>query len=248
MHAWSPRTGWWATVGFLGAWIAIAPAAGSAGEETGPATIRVRGYARFAAAPDVLTVAFTVETTAPTAARASEENAARAGRVIGALKEVVAENGRVTTSGYRLFPVYDEPTAPRPGAARKPTLIGYRAENEIAVEITRLADAGRLIDIGVRAGVDRVNDMRFDLTDRAGAHRRALAAAGADARAQAEAIAGGLGVRLGRLRSASAAPEAVSVPYERFAVAARMASAEVPVEPGDVRVEASLDVTYAVDE
>jgi hypothetical protein len=202
----------------------------------------------FSAAPDVLTVAFTVEITAPTAARATEENAARAGRVIGALKEVVAANGRVTTSGYRLFPVYDEPPPPRPSVPRKPTLIGYRAENEIAVEITRLEDAGRLIDSGVRAGVDRVNDMRFDLADRAGARRRALAAAGADARAQAETIAAGLGVRLGRLRSASAAPEAVRAPYESFAVAARMSSAEVPVEPGDVRIEATLDVTYAVDE
>jgi uncharacterized protein YggE len=199
----------------------------------------VEGRAEVSAAPDVLHLTFTIESTKKTAAAAASDNATRAQRLLTALQQLARETDRVTTRGYQLQPLYEAPETPR-GHGGQVVLVGYRAYNEIAVELHAPSRAGEVIDAGIAGGADRVADMRFDLADRQAVQRRALADAVRDAQAQASTIAQALGVTLGRVRSVSTTPEVVRFPQERF----RVAAADTPVEPGDVTVGASVQVVF----
>ena len=234
----------------VAAWIALLLATSAARawpheDAPAPRSISVEGRADAAATPDLLHLRFTVESTAKTAAAAATDNAARAARLLAALKQLAREADRVTTLGYQLQPLYEAPEGPR-AAATKPLLVGYRVYNEIAMELHAPSRAGEVIDAAIAGGADRIADIRFDLSERPMVFRRALGDAVRDAQAQATAIAQALGVRLGGVRSVSTSQEIVHFPQERFA--ARVAAAETPVEPGDVTVGASVQVIFDVSE
>jgi uncharacterized protein YggE len=220
-------------------------------EETPPPrTVSVTGRGDVKAPPDLIRIAFAVESTGATAAAAAADNRTRAQRVSAAVGTLVGDAGRLVTTGYRLTPIYEppdgEPRRPRPGLEAK--IIGYRASNEVLVELRALPRAGELIDAAIGAGANRVGSLSFDLADRTVALRQAIADAGAEARAQAEAVAQSLGVRLARVRTASTVPEHVYLPMQRFGVeAAAMGAPPTPVEPGDVTVSASVQVTYDLE-
>ncbi len=233
----------------LGITLGLWPVAGHAEEDaSAPATITVLGRGEVTAPPDVVRVTFAVESTASTATDAARDNAERAERVIAAAKTQTGKGGRVFTTGYQLIPMYQDSEEPTHHGAAKPVLVGYRAQNEVVVEIGDPGRTGALIDATVKAGANRVVGMQFDLRDSSAATVEALAAAGRDARRQAEAVATALGVGLGAIHSASAAPEPIHRPYERFSSELRMAAAVTPVEPGDVSVHATLEVRYRIAE
>ena len=72
----------------------------------------------------------------------------------------------------------------------------------------------------------------------------AHAASSANARASAEAMAGGLGMRLGRLVSVERAEAPAARPLQQAVY--RATAAETPIEPGTVEAHASVTVTYEV--
>ena len=194
-----------------------------------PRSVSVEGRADAAAAPDLVHLTFAVESTAKTATAAANDNATRAQRLLGSLKQLARESDRVSTLGYHLQPLYQAPEGPRAGGT-KPILVGYRVHNEIAMELHAPARAGEVIDAAIAAGADSIADVRFDLSDRPAVLRRALADAVRDAQPQATTIAQALGLTLGGVRSVSTTPEIVRFPQERFA--ARVAAAETPMESG----------------
>ncbi len=220
--------------------LAASPACSHEPEPAHP-SISVQGQADVSATPDLLHLAFTIESTAKTAAAAARDNATRAQRLLAALKELARDADRVITRGYQLQPLYEAPEGPR-RHGDKAVLAGYRAYNEIAVTLHAPSRAGEVIDAGIAAGADRIADLRFDLADRPAVLRRALADAVRDAQAQATTIAQALGRSLGAVRSVSTTPEIVHFPQERFA--ARAAAADTPVEAGDVTVSASVQVVF----
>ena len=75
-----------------------------------------------------------------------------------------------------------------------------------------------------------------------------LTRAGREARAQADAAAAALGVRLGRVLSAQAgggAPPPMPMPMMRQMEMA--SSVTTPIEPGEVTVRAALTVTFEIE-
>ena len=153
----------------------------------------------------------------------------------------------VSTAGYSLYPVYEDPTPERP--ADTPAIRGYRASNQVRVEVRALDRVGRVVDAGIAAGANRVDGLQFELEAREPHVREALARAGKAARAEAEAAAAALGVRLGPVLAASTAGAVPPpVPMPRMAeMAMRAGQASTPVEPGEVTVRAELHVTYGIE-
>ena len=208
-------------------------------------TISVTGRGEVKAAPDRVSVAFAVETTAARAADAAAENAKRSAAVTAAVKPLLAPEDTVTTTRYAIEPRYD---APRPGETREPRITGYVARNEVAVESRQVDRVGALIDAATAAGANRIGGLQLSLAKHTELLRAALEQAGADARAQAESVAKGLGVRLKALVSASSSPAPVPVPrrFEASAMAAEARQA-TPIEPGELAVSATLLVTYEIE-
>jgi uncharacterized protein len=211
-------------------------------------TIRVSGVGEVRAEPDLATVQFAVETTGATAQAAGQENAQVMDRVIRALTGAGVNREDIQTSGYSLYPEYVQ--QPRPaGEMEPPRIRGYRASNQVSVRTANLDQVGRLIDLGLEAGANRMNGVYFELKDAEAAQALALERAISDARGAAETIARALGVTLGPVLDASTVSDPVRPMYRvaaDMAVRESMAAAPTPIEPGEQTVSATASLVFEI--
>jgi len=226
--------------------VLFAAAASFAADETPPPrSIAVTGEGEVKVAPDLAVLVFAVETTAPTAAAAVADNARKSTVLTDALKKEVASAGKVSTTRYSVDPVYEQrergaPTTP-------PHITGYVARNQVRAETHTIDALGKLIDAATQAGANRIDGLDFTLEQRAQAQSDALQRAGQDARRQADAAAAALGVKLGKVLSASTAPMPIAMPRTYARVGAAMADVNTPIDAGDITVSATLQVTYEIE-
>jgi uncharacterized protein YggE len=196
--------------------------------------IRAFGEAAVAVKPDLAKVSIAVTTQAATAQEASAQNAAKSTAVFAALQQAVGTNGEIRTVSFSVAPIY---TYPRDAS---PVLTGFSVTNMVEVSVGDLNITGRVIDTAIGAGASRVESLRLLLKDEEPVRAQALRAAGQKARARAEAIAGGLNVRVGPLISAE---EGVST---RIIGDTREGPTAVttPIQSGTLEVRAQITVEY----
>jgi uncharacterized protein len=205
-------------------------------------TIEVQGSGEARTSPDMADLDLAIDTQGKTAEEAANRNAALAAKVIAALKSKLDDKGKITTGGYSLNPQYDQ----RP--SENPRIVGYGAQNTVTVNINELDLVGPLIDSAIAAGANRVNSLSFSVKDDSRARTEAIAIATRDARAQAEALASALGVKLGKVVKATTVSEARPIPMQRMGMAMAMsAKAATPVEPGEVTVPATVYLTFEIE-
>jgi uncharacterized protein len=204
-------------------------------------TIEVDGHGEMRTAPDVADLDLAIDTQAKTAEQAATSNAALASKVIDALKSKLGDKGKITTGGYTLNPRYDD----RPNV--KPTIIGYEASNSVTVHTGALDLVGVLIDSAIAAGANRVNSLNFSIQDDTKARSEAIASATRDARAQADALASALNVKLGKVLKATTVAQQRPIPIMAGRAMAMAAKVETPVEPGEVTVPATVSLTYEIE-
>lgn len=201
--------------------------------------IRVTGQGEIGVKPDQAQLAVGVTTMASTAQDAAAQNADRVTAVIAALRAVLGANAKIETISYSLNPNY---TYPRDGG--QPTLTGYTANNTVEATIIDLSLIGRAIDESIKAGANRVNSLRFSLQNDAPQREQALRAAVVQARAKAQAIAGGANVRLGTVLAIEEASSGYIVPNSRIDAVA--AAQTTPIESGQVEVRASVTAEFEI--
>ena len=203
--------------------------------------VRAQGEAVVSVRPDQAKVNVAVVTEAVTAQAAADDNATRTSAVFAALRSVLGAQAQIETVSYNLQPRY---VYPRDGG--QPTLTGYTATSITEVTLNDLGIVGRVIDTSIQSGANRIDSLRFLLRDEDPVRNQALTAAGQKARARAQAIATGVGARLGPI---VAAEEGVvyRVPVDtRMGAAA--AAAPTPIEPGQLDVRASVTVEYELQQ
>jgi uncharacterized protein YggE len=204
-------------------------------------TIEVDGNGETRTSPDTANLDLAIDTQAKTAEEAAASNAALATKVIDALKAKLGDKGKVTTGGYSLDPQYDQ----HPNA--NPTIIGYNAQNTVTVNTSALDLVGALIDTAIAAGANRVNSLNFSVKDDTKARTESIAIATRDARAQAEALASALDVKLGKVLKATTVSEARPIPIRMGRAMAMSANVATPVEPGEVTVPATVSLTFEIE-
>ncbi len=212
----------------------------------GERVIRVSAVGQVEAAPDEAHLDFAVETMAATAAQAARENAARMERVIAALVAAGVPRASVETRGYQVYPEY----APQPQPNAEPTIRGYRVSNTVTVETRDIGKVGTLLDAALRAGANRVDAVRFGLSNPEAARGQAIRRATESARRDAEALAAALGVRLGAVVDASTTgepPRPFPVMMRGRAEAMDMAqSVTTPIQPGEQTVTATVSLVFSI--
>lgn len=165
-----------------------------------------------------------------------------------ALRQVIAAVRRAGVTEVETEPVRvgREPT-PRPGGGpqeeQRPPFVARQA---ITVRMREIDRAGDVIDAAVQAGATDVDGPTFEVGDPREARRRALDAAVADARENAEAMAAAADVQLGRALRIEQGEAGGPQPFEAQRDTAA-AGAAPPVDPGPVQLEASVRVTFAVE-
>lgn len=160
--------------------------------------VRAFGDGVVSIRPDVVQLSFGVTTQAATAAAAADENETKTNAVLAAARQILGPNAEIRTVNYSVTPVFRQATPPGSAPA---TIVGYSVNNSLQATTGDLGSVGRLIDAVTRAGATSIGGLRFSLRDSATARAQALRLAVQQARGQAEAIALGLGVRLGAVFS-----------------------------------------------
>jgi uncharacterized protein len=196
--------------------------------------------------PDQAVLNIAVESAAPTARAAAQANATKMDALIAAVKAVGIPAPSIHTTSYQLDPDY---SYPKPGEVAPPRITQYRATNIVQITVDTVARAGRVIDAAVASGANRLNGISFQIHDQEGARVEALRDAVKKARAEADAIAQSLGQHLGTVLFVSTSYQSTMPPPPRpyMAMAGKMAEAATPIEPGQIETQATVNVTYKLE-
>ena len=204
-----------------------------------PSILRTSGTATVEAPPDQATVNIGVVTKAISAEEAAGRNAAQVKQVLEAVKAVIGKNGKIQTRNYSVYPQRDN---------RGREITGYSAQNSVMVTIFSIDDVGEVLDAATGSGSNQINGITFGLRDDSGLRAEALQQAARKARADAEALAAGLGLRVKRILSIEEGQPATVQPYVRGMAEAMSVRADTPVEAGEVKVRATVTLTVEFEE
>jgi len=162
-------------------------------------TLTARGQSTIEVEPDLVGIYFRVQTQAATSEDAKDQNAEIVDDVITNLVKQGLERKDIKTQSFNIYPEYDWNSGSR-------NLKGYAATHLLKVELsTEDSDKiGEMLDAGVDAGAS-INYINFELSQELQNTYKAEATkfAAEDAKLKAEAMAEGLGKKLGRLVSTS---------------------------------------------
>jgi uncharacterized protein YggE len=200
-------------------------------------TLRAYGEGEVVVQPDQARIQIAIVTRGDTAEAASQQNATTSTAVFDALRRAIGNAGELRTSAYNVS-AYFEGTPPRQA--------GFQVTNAILVRVNNLNITGRVIDTAIAAGATRVDSLVLGLRDDDPVRLQALRAAGAAARARAEAIAGGLGLRLGQILNVEEGVISRPViPVETRGMAGA-AVPTTPIEGGNMTYRATITVEYEI--
>jgi uncharacterized protein YggE len=205
-------------------------------------TISVTGTGRVVVTPDIADIRLGVTVTSPTVKAARESAAASMTAVIAALKKLGIADKDLQTTGLSLQPNY---TYPNGGGS--PRLNGYTLSNSLSVTIRDLNKIGDAVDNALAAGATTLDGIAFRVDDPAKAEQQARSEALSQAKAKADTLASGAGVRITGVASIS---ETVApVPYPMyFGAAAGMVAKDsaTPVQVGTNEVVVTVAVSYLI--
>ncbi|MGD2047855.1 MAG: SIMPL domain-containing protein [Chloroflexota bacterium] len=201
-------------------------------------TINVSGNGQVSAPPDITVVRLGVQTEAEEAATALEENNDQMQALIGVLEDADIPAEDIQTQVVQLFPRYEE----TPTVDGQPELVGYTATNVVEVRVRDIDAVGGILDEAVQAGGNRIEGIRFEISDPAEYLDQAREAAWNDAQNKAEQLAGLAGTELGEVLTINESGRVPQPIVERPAIAE--VAAAVPIEPGSQTVQVDLQVTW----
>jgi len=203
-------------------------------------TVSVSGSGTVSAAPDEVVLRLGVETMAETASEALSGNSEQMEAVIAAVTEAGVPEENVQTQTVQLRPRYETPQR-ETGPAQERELIGYVASNIVEARTSDLEGVGRLLDEAVQAGANRIEGLRFEVSDPGSLLDQAREAAWQDAESKAQQLATLAGVELGEVLSIN---ESTTAPRPVGLGGAVEREAAVPIEPGAEDIQVDLQVTW----
>jgi uncharacterized protein YggE len=177
----------------------------------GRPVIVVSGSAEVSAPPDRFAIDVTISGRGDTQVAALRALATVQDRVVETLPNLDGvEDVRLTTDDVELEPVYDRSCGDRYDENRCP-VVGYTATMDIQFEAAPATKAGDALSLASELGATSVRLNAYSLSEIASLRQEADRAAYADARQQADGLAGASGsrvVRVIRIQDASVPPEA----------------------------------------
>ena len=209
--------------------------------------IHASGTGNVIGTPDRAQVTFSVETENPDVKIAQQDNAQRMANVIDALVATGIPRDALKTTGYNIYPVYEEYKSVPDQKIRT-----YRVTNTLTVTLHDVSRTGDVIDVAVANGINQASSIRFLLSDEQSQVLRteALKKAVARARADADTVAGALETFIIGVQSADISGGYSPVLFENYqysgADAMLKSAAPTPIQPGDITVSAQVSITYLI--
>jgi uncharacterized protein YggE len=159
-------------------------------------SIRVTGDAVVTAKPDRALIDVGVLTQEKQSQNASSQNAKQLDAVMVALHKLLGADADIKTINYALNPDYQY----RPMGG-KSAVSSYTALNVVRVTVDDLDKVGGVIDAATQAGANHVESVRYTVKDQQVLHSQAVREAALKARANADALASALNLKITRIVS-----------------------------------------------
>jgi uncharacterized protein YggE len=224
----------------------LIPLAASAADQSNDHVIITSGSGEVNAVPDRVDLVFSVQTEDTVVLTAQQQNARMMSDVTAALTAAGIDQKDVKTSGYTIYPVFDTSNS----LFTKPKT--YQVTNTLTVTLHDVGRAGEIIDLVVGKGVNQVSTIQFYLSDeqeqayRADALRKAVA----NARSDAGIAASASGVNITGIKEINVAGNNPPNLYRYLPAAIDGAAAKssyvTPIQPGEMKVSATVTITYLI--
>lgn len=211
-------------------------------------TIRSDGISSVTVIPDQVSIYFNIETSGTTAVEAKDLNTETANNVIDSLIGEGFERKDIETTNFN---VYEDIEWTERGRVSK----GYKATHSLRVKFSteESEKIGKVIDAGIDAGA-MLSYISFELSQELENQYKAeaLKLATEDARTKAEAMATGLGAKLGRVVSVSSSDASYypTISYDaRGMEESVIKGSEIAtnIQPGEREITGRVSVVYKIN-
>ena len=211
-------------------------------------TVSISGNAESKEVPDEVVVYFSVQTKNNDVVQAQEENRKKMDKVIVQLKQLGLKDEQLQTDSYN---VYQETQWNQQSQKSEPT--GYVVSHRLVVTTNDLELVGKILDAGIKAGVNNVDTIMFQLSDKKQkeVELKLLEQAVYDAKEKASILASASDMKLGKVLSLgkSSSYYPVYSNYKTMSAGLDMAEAapSTQINPEDVTVSAVVNVVYMLE-
>ncbi|MCK9580658.1 MAG: SIMPL domain-containing protein [Methanoregula sp.] len=198
--------------------------------------------------PDRAQVTFSVQTENTDVKQAQSENSVKMNSVIDALVAAGIPRDALKTTGYNIYPVYEEST----GGILTPKIKTYQVTNTLTVTLHDVSKTGEVIDVAVANGINQATSIQFMLSDEQSQVLRtqALQKAVTRARSDADTVATTMGTTITGVKNADISQGYSPVLYQNYQYdamgGAMKTAASTPVQSGDITVSATVTITYTI--
>jgi uncharacterized protein YggE len=212
-------------------------------------TIVVSGKGEVVVKPDIATVSFTVTEENLDVGVAQDTVNKTVAQVVDYAKTQGIDGKDIKTTGYNIYPRYNYVNATAyPYNQGTRVLAGYDVSQSIEVKIRDLTKAGKIVSGLGEFGVKDMSGLNFSVDKQDEITKQARDLAIADAKADAEKIAKGLGVKLVKITSFS---ESGNYPYpvmyaKASAVGMGGAVSDAVLPTGENTITSNVSVTYEI--
>jgi uncharacterized protein YggE len=212
-------------------------------------TINVDGASNMKVSPDLVSIYFNAQTKGATSKEANDANSIMTDKLITALIKQGFERKDIQTESFNIYEDFDW----RDG---KQTSKGFIASQQIKVEVymNESDNIGDVIDAGINAGA-MLNYINFELSiaNQNKYKAEALRLAAEDAKVKAEAVASGVGKKVGDLVSISTS-NYYYTPMNLYSNSGGMVKDEVAVareattniQPSDQDINAQVSAVFKI--
>jgi uncharacterized protein len=209
-------------------------------------TLNVNGVGVVYLTPDIAYITIGVNTQRDNASAAVEANKEQTTAVIEAIKAAGVEDKDIRTNNFSIWsnPQYDE-------FGQLSGTVNYVVDNTVNVTVRNIDKLGDLLDAAITAGANSIYSIQFDVEDKTAAQEEARTKAVEDAKAEAAGLAGTSGVELDAIQNISYYESGGAYYYDMGygkggGGGAVAESAAVPIQPGQLAVSVSVNITYTI--
>lgn len=211
-------------------------------ENTDTQVITVTSRETVKVVPDMAELVFSVTSQNADAAACLQDNQDKVNQLVETLKEQGLAETSIQTSGYDLNPRYDWQNDGQ--------ITGYEASTQVTVSDVALDQVGTVLSRSVDAGANQIQSVSYLSSTYDESYQEALKLAVAQAQEKAQALADASGCTLGQAVHITEYSNNQTARYvagtNTAAAAADEAVKAAVVMPGEIEIEASISVDYAI--
>ena len=206
--------------------------------------ITVIGTGKVSGTPDVAYITVGIDTEASSVQQAVNDNKSKMTALLATLKGLGVEDKDIRTTNYSVY-TQRAPVVGSNGSGDNGP-ITYHVSNQVSVTVRDVSQLGEVLDKAVAAGANNIYGVNFSVADPSKLEADARAKAVADAKARAQDLAKLAGVNLGDVVSVSEVVGGPVYNMPQAMPAAGLGGGGAPIQPGELEVSVSIQITYAI--